>query len=76
MTHQCTLSVLAETPVLCPERGCVYWQNGGDDLESGCSIERLELHVLGRDVAEFLLGVRQRLEAAEFREKSREPGQL
>ena len=64
MTQQCTLSVAAEQPVPCPERECVFWQTGGDDLESGCAIERLQLHQHGPDVAEFLLSLRQRLQTS------------
>jgi len=63
MATQCTLSILAETPEPCPQGECAFWQHGGEDIEPGCAVERLQLHTCGIDVADFLLGIRHRLEA-------------
>ena len=63
MMKQCSLSVVAEMPETCPGVSCAFWQEGGDDLEGGCAVERLELDGRGRDIAEFLLAIRRRLES-------------
>jgi hypothetical protein len=62
-TRQCSLSVVALEAEPCPTVGCAFWQEGGDDLEPGCAVERLELDLHEADVAGFLLGIRRRLEA-------------
>jgi len=61
-TTTCALSSVVGNEATCPESTCAFWQRGGDDLESGCAIERLGLHRAGADVAGFLLEVRRRLE--------------
>jgi hypothetical protein len=58
LTKVCALSLVAGAPERCPLDACAFWQPDGDDLESGCAVERLELHLLGEDVASFLLAVR------------------
>jgi hypothetical protein len=62
-TKECTLSALAATAEPCPGDTCAFWQNGGDDLEAGCAVERLGLDRSGIDVVDFLLGVRRQLES-------------
>ena len=58
MAKLCALTVLVEAPEPCPQDKCAFWQTGGDDLEAGCAIERLQLHLHGPDVAGFLLSFR------------------
>jgi len=63
MPRECALAAVADDPSReCPETICAFWQEGGDDLESGCAVERLGLQHHGADVAEFLLSVRRRIE--------------
>ena len=64
MMRRCTLSLLAHVPEDCAEGECTYWQKGGDDLEGGCAVERLQLHHCGEDAAEFLLDIRKKLPVA------------
>ena len=55
----CSLERSAGLDGVCPESiACAFWQAGAEDLDAGCAIERLGLHHLGPDVAEFLLGRR------------------
>ena len=58
MMKLCALSLLVQAPEPCSQDECAFWQPGGDDLEAGCAIERLELHLHGQDVAGFLLSLR------------------
>jgi len=56
----CALERAAGIDGVCPASGaCAFWQDGGDDLGSGCAVKRLGLHQLGPDIAEFLLARRQ-----------------
>ena len=56
----CALERAAGIDGGCPEsRTCAFWQEGGDDLDAGCAVERLGLHQLGPDIAEFLLLARR-----------------
>jgi len=59
----CALTRVVGDEAACPEAACAFWQPGGDDLEGGCAIERLDLDRAGPDVAGFLLEVRGRLES-------------
>ncbi len=60
----CALTRVVGEEAACPETACAYWQAGGDDLDGGCAIERLDLHHASVDVAGFLLEVRSRLESS------------
>jgi hypothetical protein len=48
----------------CPEGACAFWEHGGAVIESGCALERLALEIDRRDVAEYLVELRQALEKA------------
>jgi hypothetical protein len=63
-TRSCALAKAVGDGAPCSEAACAYWQAGGDDLDGGCAIERLDLHHLNVDVAGFLLDVRCRLESS------------
>jgi hypothetical protein len=58
----CALTEIVHDAEPCAGKTCAYWQGGGDDLDSGCAIERLQLHHASVDVAGFLLEIRRRLE--------------
>jgi hypothetical protein len=61
---RCSLSAQTGVREPCSSDACAFWQEGGDDLGAGCAVERLELDCGGIDVADFLLGLRGRLESA------------
>jgi hypothetical protein len=63
LKKQCSLSVSAGMPERCLGTRCVFWQPGGEDLEDGCAVERLELERGDIDVADFLLGLRHYIRA-------------
>ncbi len=55
----CALEQAAGLEGWCPESvACAFWQEGAEDLDGGCAVERLGLHQLGPDVAEFMLARR------------------
>lgn len=55
LRKQCTLAARAGMSELCDRDACAYWQGG-------CVIDRLEIDGGGVELAEFLLGLRGRLE--------------
>ena len=62
----CALHAAAGRVEFCPGDACVFWEPGGAVVEGGCVLERLDLDFLRRpDLADLLLDVRRRLEAAE-----------
>lgn len=65
MHKTCSLSLALHEDQPCPRDACAFWQPSSGDVEPGCAIERLELDQLGPDIADFLLGIRPRLERPE-----------
>ena len=55
LRRQCTLAEKAGISEQCARKTCAFWQGG-------CVIDRLEIDAGGADLAEFLLGLRGRLE--------------
>lgn len=52
----------------CDEDRCVYWRVAGhlgvDENESGCAIQHFQMLDGGRDVASWLMSVKDRVEGA------------
>jgi hypothetical protein len=62
---QCKLRRAARDAVeVCPKDRCAFWEPGGAVLEGHCLIERLAIDLTDRDLAEYLLQARERLEGA------------
>jgi len=62
---QCSLRLAARgESEACPKDRCAFWERGGAVLEGDCLIERLGVDVRDRELAEYLLEARQRLEQA------------
>jgi len=69
----CSLRVAAEARVEpCPRDRCGFWEAGGAVMEGGCVLERLGVDLTQRDLAEYLLNVRQRLEQGRATEEAEE----
>jgi hypothetical protein len=61
----CTLRLAASGEAeTCPEERCAFWEHGGAVLKGNCLIERLAIDVRDKELAEYLLEARERLEAA------------
>ena len=60
---RCHLELAVGRIAACPGERCAFWEPGGAVLPGGCAVERLDLHAR-TDLAQWLLGVRARLEAA------------
>jgi hypothetical protein len=59
----CTLRLAAEKErELCPRDLCAFWEPGGAVLAGRCMIDRLGIDIRGRDLAAYLLELRERLE--------------
>jgi hypothetical protein len=59
----CRLRAVARgESVPCPGDRCVFWEPGGAVVESGCGIERLGIDLSQPGLADYLLGIRERLE--------------
>jgi hypothetical protein len=64
-SKRCKLRLAARGTVeICPEDRCAFWEPGGAVLEGNCLIERLDLDLGDRELAEYLLQARERLEGA------------
>ena len=61
---RCTLRLATGVMETCRQQRCAFWEPGGAVVEGGCVIERLGLHILGPDVARYLLETRERLDQA------------
>lgn len=62
-TKMCSLwSIARGRSVPCPGERCLFWEPGGAVVESGCGLERLGMDLTEPGLADYLLGVRQRLE--------------
>lgn len=53
----------------CPGGACPFWERGGIALPAGCELERLGIDLGRPDLAEYLLELREQLEAARDREE-------
>jgi hypothetical protein len=61
--NYCTLHLAAEKKVeLCPHDLCALWEPGGAVLAGGCMIERLGVDISRRDLALYLLELRERVD--------------
>lgn len=59
--HLCRLEEAAGRRLVCPEDECAFWEPGGAVLDGRCIVEGIDFS-RDRDVARWLLGIRQRLE--------------
>jgi hypothetical protein len=57
----CRLEQAVGVGAACPEGGCPFWEPGGAVLDGRCIVEGIDFS-RDRDVARWLLGIRQRLE--------------
>jgi hypothetical protein len=60
----CRLHLALGRAVACPAQRCAFWEPGGAVVPAACAVERLDLHARP-DLAEWLLSVRERLEATQ-----------
>jgi hypothetical protein len=61
----CRLRLAAENTVeFCPQELCAFWEPGGAVVPGGCILDRLGTDIRRRDVAAYLLEVRERVEHA------------
>jgi hypothetical protein len=59
----CSLSLAAHGEIeVCPEDQCAFWEPGGAVLTGNCLVERLGIDVRDKELAAYLLEVRERLE--------------
>ncbi len=64
-TDYCRLRLAAQEKLeLCPRDLCAFWEPGGAVLPGGCILDRLGTDIRRREVASYLLEVRERVEAA------------
>jgi len=69
----CSLHLAAEARIqACPGASCAFWEPGGAVVEGGCVLGRLGVDLTQRDLAEYLLDVRQRLERRRSSEEAEE----
>ena len=69
----CSLHLAAEARIEpCPGACCAFWEPGGAVVEGACLLERLGVDLTQRDLAEYLLDVRQRLEQRRSSEEAEE----
>jgi hypothetical protein len=61
--NYCSLRLVAEKKATrCRRELCAFWEPGGTVLSGGCVIERLGVDIRRRDLAQYLLELRERLE--------------
>jgi hypothetical protein len=61
----CTLRLVAQgKSEACPHEQCAFWEAGGAVVGGACFVERLGVDLTTRDLAMYLLDVRERLEQA------------
>ena len=61
----CTLRRVAQgQSEECPRERCAFWEPGGAVVEGNCLVERLGIDLGARDLANYLLETRERLEQA------------
>ena len=65
----CHLHLTLGTVEACPGGACPFWEQGGVALPAGCELERLGIDLDSPDLAKYLLGLREQLEAARNREE-------
>jgi len=65
----CHLHLALGTVEACPGGACPFWEEGGIALPAGCELERLGIDLDRPDLAEYLLELREKLEAARDREE-------
>jgi hypothetical protein len=65
----CHLHLALGTVEACPGGACPFWEHGGIALPAGCELERLGIDLDRPDLAEYLLELREQLEAARDREE-------
>ena len=59
----CSLRLVAEKKVeRCPQERCAFWEPGGAVIPGACMIERLGVDLRRRDLAAYLLELREGLE--------------
>jgi hypothetical protein len=59
----CTLRLAAGSHTeVCPREPCVFWEPGGAVVEGNCLVERLGVDFDNRDLSNYLLETRERLE--------------
>jgi hypothetical protein len=63
----CRLEQAVGVDTACPEERCPFWEPGGAVLEGRCAFEGVDFG-RDRDVANVLLGIRERLRAPAGRE--------
>jgi hypothetical protein len=69
----CSLRIAAEARAEpCPGERCAFWESGGAVMEGGCLLDRLGVDLTERNLAEYLLDVRQRLEGRRSSEEAEE----
>jgi hypothetical protein len=69
----CGLRLAADgSTELCPGERCAFWEPGGAVMEGGCVLERLAVDLTERDLGEYLLDVRQRIEQRRGSEEAEE----
>jgi hypothetical protein len=57
----CRLEQAVGVEAACPEGGCPFWEPGGAVLDGRCVVEGIDFS-RDREVAQWLLGIRLRLE--------------
>lgn len=63
--EQCKLRLAAHgVAEACPRERCAFWEPGGAVVEGNCLIERLAIDLTDRELAEYLLQARERIERA------------
>jgi len=61
----CTLRLVAQGRTEpCPRERCALWEPGGAVVDGACLVDRLGVDLRRRDVAAYLLEVRERLDGA------------
>lgn len=61
----CALRLVAQGKLeVCPKERCAFWEAGGAVLDGNCLVDRLGVEVRDRELAEYLLETRERLERA------------
>ena len=67
----CRLNEVLGVAEECPEEACPFWEPGGAVLSGRCAFEGLAAFGGRRDLAGFLLRIREGLHSAENRRKAR-----
>jgi hypothetical protein len=69
----CSLRLAAEARVEpCPGERCAFWEPGGAVIEGGCLLERLGVDLTQRDLAEYLLEMREGLDRGRLADEAEE----